>query len=437
MQAIDSIISARWVLTVETPELLNHHSVVIHQGKILDLLPTSEAKNQYQPQKHYELDEHMLMPGFINMHGHVPMTLLRGLADDLPLMTWLNDHIWPAEGKCMSPEFVKDGAKLALAEMIKSGTTTFSDHYFFAEDTAGVAEELGIRACLFPTTLEFATPHGEGPADYLANNIALANTYKNHELITIGFGPHAPYTVSDDTFSKMVKAASDLNTFIQIHLHETAHEVAESIEKYGKRPSQRLAELGAFDCSPFQAVHVTQVEDIDIELFIKHQVQIVHCPESNLKLASGFCPVDRLVKAGVNVCLGTDGAASNNDLDMMTEMRTAALLAKGVSGNAEALKAYDAIKMSTLAGAKSMGKEDALGSIKVGKEADLIAVDFSQIESQPVYNPISHLVYCMSADKVTHSWIQGRIKMENRQLVALDVEHLKEKVQYWQKKINL
>jgi 5-methylthioadenosine/S-adenosylhomocysteine deaminase len=436
MQPIDLLISARWVLTVEESIPYDHHSVAINQGLIVDLLPTKEAKARYQPKDSFNLEHHMLMPGFINMHGHVPMTLMRGLADDLPLMTWLNDHIWPAEAKFMGPEFVKDGASLAIAEMIRSGTTTFSDHYFFAEDTAQIATELGIRACLFPTTLEFATPHGQGPNDYLSKNIALHKAYQENDLITIGFGPHAPYTVSDDTFKDMVAAVKELGAFIQIHLHETAHEVQESLEKFRKRPTERLAELGAFDCAPFQAVHVTQVDDIDIELFLKHGVHLVHCPESNLKLASGFCPVDRLQKAGVPLCLGTDGAASNNDLDMMSEMRTAALLAKAVSGNAEALPAFDAIKMATLSGAQAMGAGEKIGSIKVGKEADIIAVDFSQIESQPLYDPVSHLVYCTTSDKVTHSWIQGKIKMKNRQLTNIDTDALTAKVASWRSNIR-
>ncbi len=435
MKQVDTLISARWVLTVEDNQPLEHHSVAIHEGKIVDILPSSTAHDQYTAKEHHQLNDHMLMPGFVNLHGHAPMTLFRGLADDLPLMTWLNDHIWPAEGQCMSPDFVADGTELAAAEMIRSGTTAYCDHYFFCESSAETADRLGLRARFYPCTLEFPTPHGSCASDYLKKNEALFKRYESNSLISVGFGPHAPYTVNDDSFREMVQMAKGLGASIQIHLHETAHEVNESLEKFKKRPSERLAELGVFDCAPFQAVHVTQVEDVDIELFKAHNVFVVHCPESNLKLASGFCPVDRLQKAGVSVCLGTDGAASNNDLDMLGEMRTAAMLAKAVGNNAEALPAFEAIKMATLTGARALGLEDKIGSIKAGKEADLIAIDFSQIESQPLYDPVSHLVYCTTADKVSHTWIQGNLKMANRVLTDIDSEALKAKVSNWRSKV--
>jgi 5-methylthioadenosine/S-adenosylhomocysteine deaminase len=375
------------------------------------------------------------MPGFINCHGHAAMSLFKGLADDLPLMTWLEEHIWPAEGQWVSPEFVADGTKLAIAEMLKSGTTCFSDMYFFPEVAAEVAAEYGIRGIFYGPILDFPTPYGSGADEYIEKIVHAHDTFKHHPLIDIGFGPHAPYTVSDEPIKKVRSLADQLSMPIQIHLHETEFEVADAIEKTGQRPSERLRDLG-FWGPDVQAVHVTQANEVDQDIFKEHNVHIIHCPESNLKLASGFCPVDELQQKSINVALGTDGAASNNDLDMLGEMHTAALLAKGVSKNASALPAIEAIKMATINGARALGKENEIGSLKIGKQADIISFDFNTISCAPVYDPISHIVYSTNASQVDHVWVAGKLQVQNKQLCHFNTPQLIEMAQNWADKIR-
>lgn len=429
-----SLITPKWILTLENDELLTSHSLVIEQNIIKDILPSEQAHLEYCDAQEYILENQLIMPGFINCHGHAAMSLFKGLADDLPLMTWLEEHIWPAEGQWVSPEFVADGTKLAIAEMLKSGTTSFSDMYFFPEVAAEVAAQYGIRGTFYGPILDFPTPYGSGPDEYIEKIIHAYDTFKHHPLIDIGFGPHAPYTVSDEPIKKVRSLADQLGMPIQIHLHETEFEVADAIEKTGKRPSERLRDLG-FWGPDVQAVHVTQANEVDQHIFKEHSVHIIHCPESNLKLASGFCPVHELQTKHINVALGTDGAASNNDLDMQGEMHTAALLAKGVAQNASALPAIEAIKMATINGAKALGKENEIGSLKVGKQADIISFDFNTINCAPVYDPVSHLVYNSSASQVDHVWVAGKLQVQNKQLCHFNTSQLIEMAQGWADKI--
>ena len=429
-----SLITPKWILTLENDELLTNHSLVIEQNIIKDILPSEQAHLEYCDAQEYILENQLIMPGFVNCHGHAAMSLFKGLADDLPLMTWLEDHIWPAEGQWVSPEFVADGTKLAIAEMLKSGTTSFSDMYFFPEVAAEVAAQYGIRGTFYGPILDFPTPYGSGPDEYIEKIIHAHDTFKHHPLIDIGFGPHAPYTVSDEPIKKVRSLADQLGMPIQIHLHETEFEVADAIEKTGKRPSERLRDLG-FWGPDVQAVHVTQANEVDQHIFKEHNVHIIHCPESNLKLASGFCPVHELQTKHINVALGTDGAASNNDLDMQGEMHTAALLAKGVAQNASALPAIEAIKMATINGAKALGKENEIGSLKVGKQADIISFDFNTINCAPVYDPVSHIVYSSSASQVDHVWVAGKLQVQNKQLCHFNTSQLIEMAQGWADKI--
>ena len=429
-----SLITPKWILTLEDDELLTNHSLVIEQNIIKDILPTEKARSVYCDTQEFVLENQLIMPGFINCHGHAAMSLFKGLADDLPLMTWLEEHIWPAEGQWVSPEFVADGTKLAIAEMLKSGTTCFSDMYFFPEVAAEAAVEYGMHGIFYGPILDFPTPYGSGPDEYIEKIIHAHDTFKHHPLIDIGFGPHAPYTVSDEPIKKVRSLANQLSIPIQIHLHETEFEVADAIEKTGLRPSERLRDLG-FWGPDVQAVHVTQANQIDQDIFKEHNVHIIHCPESNLKLASGFCPVDELQQKNINVALGTDGAASNNDLDMLGEMHTAALLAKGVSKNASALPAIEAIKMATINGAIALGKENEIGSLKTGKQADIISFDFNTINCTPVYDPISHIVYSTNASQVDHVWVAGKLQVQNKQLCHFNTPQLIEMAQNWADKI--
>lgn len=436
LQPVDIQIDARWVAPVIPKGLvLEHHSLILHQGRILDLLPTSRAQARYQPTQWIDLKQHLLMPGMINLHGHAAMTLFRGLADDLPLMTWLNEHIWPAESRFVDDAFVADGSLLAIAEMLRGGTTCFSDMYFFPEVTAQVAQQQGMRAQICVPVLDFPTNWGNGPDEYIAKGLALFDRYRHSQLITMAFGPHAPYSVSDVPLQRLVTLAAELDANIQIHLHETAFEVADALAKDGRRPIRRLADLGLLGPST-QCVHMTQIDDEDMQILCDTGAHLVHCPESNLKLASGFCPVDRLQKAGVNIALGTDGAASNNDLDLLGELRTASLLAKAVAGNAAALPAHDALAMVTINGARAMGREADLGSLEIGKWADVIAIDLGDTLTQPVYDPVAHLVYSSHSRQVSHSWIAGVPQLREGELLRLDLHGLRSKVAQWQEKIR-
>ncbi len=438
MQSVSTLIHAQWVLPI-APEntALAEHSVVIDQGRILAVLPSDQARHHYQSEYTFELPHHAIMPGLINTHGHLAMSLFRGLADDLPLMEWLNKHIWPAEGAWVSEAFVRDGCQLAMAEMIRGGTTCFSDMYFFPEVVAEEADRLGMRAQLCCPILDFPTVWGSGPDEYIDKSLALATQYRNHPLLRVGLGPHAPYTVSDAPMERIRDLAREHKLPVQIHLHETEHEVTEAVAQNQKRPIRRLSELGLLspDLS-LQCVHMTALNDEDIASVKAANAHVLHCPESNLKLASGFCPTARLLDKGINVALGTDGAASNNDLDMLGETRTAALIAKAVSGNAAAVNAHEALKMATLNGAMALGIDSLTGSLESGKAADIIAIDLNSLNSQPSYDPISDIVYSVASNQVSHSWIAGKQQLHQGELLHLDARKLIETAKVWAEKIK-
>lgn len=434
---VDLIIQARWVIPVE-PEatIYEHYSLVIDDGRIVDLLPHDQALSSYQPKLVEVLDQHhVLIPGLINCHTHAAMSLLSGIADDLPLMDWLQNHIWPAEQKWVSEAFVRDGTDLAIAEMLRGGTTCFNDMYFFPEVVAQQAIQHGIRANVGLIVFDFPTVWAENADVYLDKGLALHEQLRNQRLISTSFAPHAPYTVSDEPLRKLLTFADEMDLTIHMHVHETAHEVAEQKQKTGQTPLQRLADLGLLTPS-FIAVHMTQLTGEEIAAYAASGGHIVHCPESNLKLASGFCPVAACMDAGINVALGTDGAASNNDQDMLAEMRTAALLAKGVSGNASAVSAMQALQMATINGAKALGLEDEIGSLQIGKAADVVAIDLSEVETQPVFNPLAQIVYAVSRHQVSDVWVAGRQLLKQRQLLTLDLADLRQRAAVWQQRLS-
>jgi len=430
---IDSLHHARWVIPVE-PEsaVLEHHSVAVHEGRIVDVLPRDEAAQRYRASTTFELHAHALIPGLVNAHTHAAMSLLRGLADDLPLMDWLKNHVWPAEGRWVNEEFVHDGTQLAVAEMLRGGTTCFNDMYFFPDTTARVASNAGMRATVGLILIDFPTAWASGPEEYLAKGLEVHDQYRYDPLIGTAFAPHAPYTVSDAPLERMRTLADELDLPVHMHVHETAHEVENA---GGVRPLERLHGLGLVSPS-LLAVHMTQLTESEISRFANAGGRVVHCPESNLKLASGFCPVQRLDEAGVLVALGTDGAASNNDLDMFGEMRTAALLAKAVSGDASALPAHRALRMATLNGALALGRGEELGSLEPGKWADLVAVRLDELESEPVYNPVSQLVYATGRHQVTDVWVAGRHLLNNRELTTLDPAEVAARARQWGRQIR-
>ncbi len=435
-QTADHRIDARWVLPMsEGTPILENHSVIISGERIQAIVPTSEAQQRYPDIKTTQLSDHLVMPGLINAHGHASMTLLRGLGNDLPLMEWLQEHIWPAEGEFVNEEFVADGTLLAIAEMLRSGTTCFSDMYFFPETVADVAHKHGIRVQTAFPILDFPTQWGSGPEEYIEKGLKLHDRTRNSNFVNVCFGPHAPYTVSDEPLKQIATLSEQIDLPVQIHLHETAGEVTDSIQQRGLRPSKRLADLGLM--TPLtQCVHMTQVDDYDLGLLKETGAHILHCPEANMKLASGACPINRLLDAGINVALGTDGAASNNDLDMFGEMRSAAFLTKLASGDAGAVPAMEILKMATINGARSMDMEDRIGSLEPGKQADLIAVDLGDILVQPVYDPAPHLVYNTNSRQVTHSWIAGEARLIDGELQKIDLHGLRGRIQQWQQRIS-
>ncbi|ADE15502.1 amidohydrolase [Nitrosococcus halophilus Nc 4] len=436
MQNINTLIYAPWIIPV-IPEnqILENHCLAIHQGRIVDCLPRVQAEVRYRDAHLIELTQHALIPGLVNAHTHSPMSLLRGLADDLPLMEWLEGHIWPAESKWVSETFVRDGALLAIAEMLRGGITCFNDMYFFPEIVAQVATEVGMRAVIGMIVIDFPSRWAKTPEDYIRKGLELNDQYRDHPLIKTAFAPHAPYTVSDEPLKQVAILAKELNVPVHMHLHETTEEVNRSLAQYGVRPLERLQRLELLS-SQLLAVHMTQLTDREIQTLATSGTHVIHCPESNLKLASGFCPVAKLSQAGVNIALGTDGAASNNDLDMFVEMRLAALLAKALAGDASAIPAKQALRMATLNGAKALGLEQEIGSLEIGKVADIVAVDLGELETQPLYEPTSQLVYTVGRDRVSDVWIAGQQVLKKRQFTTLDESLILSQTQAWAERIR-
>jgi len=435
MEQVDTLINGRWVIPVEPDDsVLPRYSVAVRDGRIAAVLPTDRAAQTFRAEQVIELDRHAVIPGLVNSHTHAAMSLMRGLADDLPLMRWLTEHIWPAEQTHVGADFVHAGTALAVAEMLLGGTTCFSDMYFFPEAAARVARSAGIRAVVGMIMIDFPSAYAQGPEEYLDKGLALHDSLKHDPLVATAFAPHAPYTVSGPFLERVRTYADELDLPVHIHLHETAQEVRDSVEQTGRRPLARLDHMGLLSPNLI-AVHMTQLEDDEIERFAAAGGNIVHCPESNLKLASGFCRAQDLLDAGINLALGTDGAASNNDLDMFGEMRTAALLAKGVAGDAAALPAYTALRMATLNGARALGLADVTGSLTPGKYADLVAVDLAGAGSQPLYNPISQLVYAAGRSQVSDVWVAGRQVVRQHALTTLNSDEVLNAAAEWHDKI--
>jgi 5-methylthioadenosine/S-adenosylhomocysteine deaminase len=435
-QPIDTLLLPRWLVPVEPEGALVDHALAIHQGAILDVLPAADARARYSAAEILSLPHHALIPGLVNLHTHAAMTLLRGFADDLPLMDWLQGHIWPAEQTHVSSRFVKDGSLLACAEMLRGGITCFNDMYFFPDATAEAVLETGMRAAIGMIVMDFPTPYASDGSDYLAKGLAFRDKYKGEAGLSFCFAPHAPYTVNDDNFRQIATLAEQIGAPIHCHLHETNDEIAQSESRYGVRPLERLARLGLLGPG-FTGVHAIHLTDAEIDTLVRHGCHVAHCPSSNLKLAAGEAPVSRLLEAGVNLGVGTDGAASNNRLDLLGEMRLAALLAKGVSNNAATLPAFDALKAATLSGARALGLDESLGSLGPGKRADIVAVDLSALELQPVFDPISHLVYVAGREHVSHVWVDGQLKVDNGKLTDLDIADLHARAGYWSNKLTI
>lgn len=438
---VDLIIEARWLYPViPRNTLLEHQAIIIQLGKIIDICPIVRAISQYEAIETVQLNGHILIPGLINLHTHAAMNLMRGLADDLPLMPWLEQHIWPAEQKFVSPGFVHDGTLLACAEMLAGGITTFNDMYFYPESAAEACLKMGMRANLGLAVLDFATQYANDAEGYIQQGLEARDHLRCEALLSFSFAPHAPYTVSDTTFERIMTLAEQVDIGVHTHMHETQQEIIDSERMHGLRPLARLANLGLLGPN-LTLAHCVYLEDAEIELLAEHGSSIAHCPSSNLKLASGIAPIARYAKHGVNIGLATDGAASNNRLDMFAEMRLAALLAKGQSGDATAISAYQALEMATINGAKALGLDDKIGSIEIGKLADLTAVKLTGIETQPCFDPASHLVYAAGREHVSHVWVNGDLKFHRPKggegvYQNVESQELLDIVAKWQTKLN-
>jgi len=419
----------------DNSRVLTDCSIAIQDGRILDVLPTSEATNKYSSESNLDYKHHIIIPGLINAHTHAAMSLFRGLANDLHLMEWLEKHIWPAEQKWVNEDFVQLGTQLAIAEMLRGGVTCFNDMYFFAEITAQVATKTGIRAHIGMILLDFPTKYANDADEYFSKGLALHDQFKAHPLVKCTFAPHAPYTVSNAPLERVAMLANELELPVHIHVHETEHEITQSMEQYNTRPLQRLHDIGLVN-SGLLAVHMTHLEDQEINLLAETNANVVHCPQSNLKLASGFCPVQKLRDKNINVALGTDSCASNDDQDMLSEMHSAALLAKGVANNAAALPAYEALRCATINAATALGIDQDTGSLEIGKSADLAVIDIDTLEAQPLYDPIGHVVYATQRNQVSDVWVAGKQLLSNRELLTLDQNEILAKTKEWNLKIN-
>ena len=431
----DLLLLPQWVVPVESEGTLADHAVAVQDGRILDVLPAGAAQARYAAAQTIALPGQALIPGLVNLHGHAAMSLMRGFADDLPLMAWLNGRIWPAEKKHASDAFVRDGTLLAAAEMLAGGITCCNDMYFFPQAAGEAFLQAGMRATLGILVLELPSAYASDADDYLARGLAMRDALKEEPLLGFAFAPHAPYTIADATFGRINTLAEQLGLPLHTHIHETADEIQSSLKQYGVRPLERLARLGLLGPN-FIGVHAVHVNDAEIDLLAQHGCHVAHCPTSNLKLASGIAPVAKFAAAGINLGLGTDGAASNNRLDLFAEMRLAALLAKGASNDAAALPAAAALKMATLDAARALNLDDRIGSIVPGKRADLVAVDLHALSSQPVFDPVSHLVYVAGREDVTHVWVDGKLKLDDRRLVGLDTDDLTARAAYWRTKLT-
>jgi len=410
MKQVTTIIEARWVLPIiPRNTLLEHYAVVIDAEKIIDVCSIKEARLHYQANEIIQLNNHILMPGLVNLHTHAAMSLMRGLADGTALKPWLEEHIWPAESKLVAPDFVYEGTILAAAEMLAGGITTFNDMYFFPIAAAQASIKMGLRANVGLVVIEFPTQYANDADSYIKKGLDARDGYRDQSLVSFSFAPHAPYTVSDQTFQRIAMLADQVNIGVHTHLHETKEEVSQSIVMHGLRPLARLANLGLLGPSVTFA-HCVHMNDVEMRLLADYGCSVAHCPSSNLKLASGIAPISQYIQYNINVGLGTDGAASNNRLDIFTEMRLAALLAKAESGDATAVPAHMAIEMATINGAKALGLEDKIGSIEVNKKADLTAICFSDIEMLPCFDPVSHLVYVAGREQVSHVWVDGELR---------------------------
>ena len=436
MKIVDKIIRPKWILPIMPDnQVIENSSLIIKAGKILEICSREDEKERYSSKEIYHLPGHAVLPSFVNCHTHLAMSYYRGLGDDLPLMEWLNNYIWPAEAATVSESLVFDGTQHALIESIRSGVGCVNDHYFFMPKVVDALRSAGLRGVVSNCLLHFGTPWAPTLSHCFAEAEHLFKYTQNDKLIHSAYGPHSPYGTDDDSMQQVTESAEKRGAKIHIHLHESEHEIVEyKKQNEGLSPIEKFHQKGWLN-SRMIAVHMTQITDHEIDLVYQSEASIVHCPESNMKLASGVAPIQKMINKGINVALGTDGAASNNDLDMIGEMRSAAFLAKVSTMNSSNLSAETVLRMATYNGAKALGLENEIGSLEIGKSADIIAIDLNMPETQPVYNPISQIVYAASRDQVSHMWVAGNNIMQNRKILTIDEKTIIDNSQAWADKI--
>ena len=434
---VQTIIAAGWIMPmVPKGVILERHSLLINNGKVVALIPSNQT-NDVEADEVIRLPQHIILPGMVNAHTHAPMHLLRGMGADLPLMDWLQTKIWPAEGKLMSHEFCYEGSLIAGAEMLESGITCASDHYFFSEDVARGLTEAGLKCSVSGIVIGFPSAMAKTTDDYIRCAEALFEQFKSHNKVRVTVGPHAPYTVDDDALIKVRELAEKHNAYIHMHVDETASEIEGSMKQYGMRPIQRLHKLGLLS-NRFISVHTVHPDAAEMALLLKTGASVVHCPCSNLKLASGFAPVAQMMSMGINVAMGTDGVASNDKVDLLGETRLAAMLGKAVCQDTTQMKVADMLYAATMGGAKALGWDDRIGSLEKGKDADLIAVDLGDIDALPVFDPASQLLYSAGREDITHVWVNGRLVVKKQQrdgLRPLSRENAQKITKTWQNRI--
>jgi 5-methylthioadenosine/S-adenosylhomocysteine deaminase len=417
---IDTLIEPRWIVPVRPHAVvLEDHAIAVDKGLICAVLPAADAHRHYRARSVALLPNHVVTAGLVNAHTHASMALFRGVGDDLPLQRWLSERIWPLEQALVGEQFVHDGAQLAAVEMLRAGVTTCSDMYFYPDIVARTLTGVGMRAVVGIIAIEFPTAYATDADDYLRKGLQARDAFRDEPLVTFTLAPHAPYTVSDATLARVAMLAEELDLPVHMHVHETQHEIERSIEQHGLRPLERLQRLGLVS-ERLIAVHAVHLSETEMRQLGSVGASVAHCPVSNLKLASGIADVPAMLAAGINVALGTDGAASNNRLDMLDEARMAALLAKAVAHDASALPAAAALECATVNGARALGLDNRIGSIETGKEADLIAIELSAPEVSPMFDVVSHLLYASGREHVTDVWVAGRHVVRTRQLITDD-----------------
>ncbi|HYN84501.1 MAG TPA: amidohydrolase [Pyrinomonadaceae bacterium] len=436
---VDLIVAGGTVVTMDDQRrVIEDGAVAVSKGRIVAVGTRAEVERRHAlaPRgQRIDASGKVVLPGLVNGHTHVPMTLFRGLADDLDLNEWLTKYIFPAEAKNVTEDFVRVGTRLGLAEMIRGGTTTYCDMYYFEDAIAEETARAGVRGVLGETVIDFPVADNKTWAEAMAYSERYLRRWKGHALVTAAVAPHAPYTVSEEHLKEVRRLADRTDSTVVIHLSETRKEVDDITAQKGVPPAEYLERIGFFR-GRVVAAHTVHLNEREIGLMKERGVGCVHNPQSNMKLASGVAPVPRMLAAGVSVGLGTDGAASNNDLSMWEEMDTAAKLHKLASNDPKAVSAEQALEMATVGGARALHMERDIGSLEQGKRADLVVVDLDELHQTPLYNVYSHLVYATKASDVRHVVIEGRVVMRDRRLLTIDEADVKRRARVYRERVR-